>query len=74
MRGSIGRGIEAITRRRLVRQLRADGVEIRTKATVVAIEPGAVVHTDADGGEHEVPADLVALAIGWRPTGAALAL
>jgi len=73
MRGSIGRGIEAITRRRLVRQLRADGVEIRTKATVVAIEPGAVVHADADGAAHEVPADVVALAIGWSPTGAALA-
>ncbi|GAA0935533.1 FAD-dependent oxidoreductase [Pseudonocardia zijingensis] len=73
MRGSIGRGIEAITRRQLVRQLRHDGVEIRTRATVIAIEPGAVVHTDADGAAHEVPAGVVALAIGWRPTGAALA-
>jgi 2,4-dienoyl-CoA reductase-like NADH-dependent reductase (Old Yellow Enzyme family)/thioredoxin reductase len=70
MRGGIGRGIEAITRRQLVRQLRQDGVEVRTKATVVAIEPGAVVHTDPEGGSHDVPADLVALAIGWRSTGA----
>ncbi|OLS99546.1 hypothetical protein BJF90_08650 [Pseudonocardia sp. CNS-004] len=53
-----------------MRQLRHDGVEVRTKATVVAIEPGAVVHTDPDGGSHAVLADIVALAIGWRPTGA----
>ncbi|MGD9986549.1 FAD-dependent oxidoreductase [Pseudonocardia sp.] len=71
MRGSIGRGIEAITRRRLVRHLRRDGVEILTGATVVGISPDAVSWTDPDGAVHRLPADVVALAIGWRPTGTA---
>ncbi|MET7992310.1 FAD-dependent oxidoreductase [Amycolatopsis sp. NPDC005232] len=75
MRGSIGRGIEAITRRQLVKQLRHDGVRILTKAVVVGIEPGSVrwrpaaedtVDTAAD---EIIEADLVALAIGWRATG-----
>ncbi len=67
--GRIGAGIEAITRRTLVRGLRNAGVEILTKATVVGIGPDAVTWTDPDGTAHETPADLVALAIGWRPTG-----
>lgn len=71
MRGSIGRGIEAITRRQMVRHLRRDGVELRTRATVVGIEPGAVRWCDAEGAEHTTEADLVALAIGWRSTGTA---
>ncbi|GAA4683272.1 FAD-dependent oxidoreductase [Pseudonocardia yuanmonensis] len=69
MRGSIGRGIEAITRRQLVRQLERDGVEVLTRATVVGIEPGVVHWQEADGTPHALDADLVALAIGWRPTG-----
>ncbi|GAA2850719.1 FAD-dependent oxidoreductase [Pseudonocardia halophobica] len=69
MRGSIGRGIEAITRRQLVRQLKKDGVEVLTRATVVGIEPGVVHWQEADGTPHSIEADLVALAIGWRPTG-----
>jgi 2,4-dienoyl-CoA reductase-like NADH-dependent reductase (Old Yellow Enzyme family)/thioredoxin reductase len=71
MRASIGRGIEAITRREMVRCLRKAGVEVRTGATVVRIEPGLVGWRDADGAEHDLAADIVALAIGWRPTGAA---
>lgn len=68
MRTSIGRGIEAITRRKMVKQLRADGVEVLTNATVVGIEPGVVRWRDAAGEDHALAADLVALAIGWRPT------
>lgn len=69
MRGSIGRGVEAITRRQLVRGLARDGVEVRTRTTVVAIEDDAVVCD----GDVRIPADVVALAIGWRPTGERLA-
>ncbi|MCE0764640.1 NAD(P)/FAD-dependent oxidoreductase [Pseudonocardia kujensis] len=69
MRGSIGRGIEAITRRQLVRQLKKAGVEVLTRATVVGIEPGVVHWQETDGTAHALDADLVALAIGWRPTG-----
>ncbi|MEV5848566.1 FAD-dependent oxidoreductase [Streptomyces sp. NPDC051985] len=71
MRGSIGRGVEAITRRRLTARLRQDGVDIRTSTTVVAIDADAVVHTDSTGAEHRTAADVVALAIGWKPLGAA---
>ncbi|ODU05038.1 MAG: hypothetical protein ABS81_08615 [Pseudonocardia sp. SCN 72-86] len=71
MRGSIGRGIEAITRRRLVRALKRDGVEVLTKATVVGISPDAVEWADPDGSRHRLPADIVALAIGWHPRGTA---
>lgn len=71
MRGSIGRGIEAITRRQLVRALTRDGVEVLTTATVVDISPEAVTWSDADGAHHAIGADVVALAIGWRPTGTA---
>ncbi|GEL22648.1 NADH oxidase [Pseudonocardia sulfidoxydans NBRC 16205] len=71
MRGSIGRGIEAITRRQLVRALKRDGVEVLTRATVVSISPETVTWEDPDGARHELPADVVALAIGWRPTGTA---
>jgi 2,4-dienoyl-CoA reductase (NADPH2) len=74
MRRSVGAGIEAITRRTMVRGLRNAGVEILTRATVVGITADAVTWTDTDGATHETPADLVALAIGWRPTGALDAL
>ena len=68
MRGSVGHGIEAITRRHLVRALKKAGVEILTGAKVIAIEDDRVLY---EGGE--VPADLVGLAIGWKPRGSALA-
>ncbi|WP_326837021.1 FAD-dependent oxidoreductase [Amycolatopsis rhabdoformis] len=76
MRRSIGRGIEAITRRQLVKQLARDGVRILTGATVVGIEPGLVRWRpagDDDAAEETVAADLVALAIGWRATGSQVA-
>ena len=72
MLGSIGHGIESITRRHLVRKLRKDGVQIVTGAKVVAIEPGRVVYETAEG-TASLEADVVGLAVGWRPRGARLA-
>jgi pyruvate/2-oxoglutarate dehydrogenase complex dihydrolipoamide dehydrogenase (E3) component len=72
MTGSIGHGIEAITRRWLVRELRRRGATVLTRATVAAIDAGLVRYETADG-PGEVAADVVALAVGWRPRGAALA-
>lgn len=66
---AVGRGIEAITRRHLIRSLRADGVELWTRTTLVAVEPGLARCTGPEGEPIEIPADLVALAIGWRPSG-----
>lgn len=73
LRGSVGGGIEAITRRHLLRALKRDGVRIVTRAKVVAIEPDAVYYEDADAQTQRVPAGLVALALGWRPAGDRLA-
>ncbi|MCW3004545.1 MAG: NADH:flavin oxidoreductase [Conexibacter sp.] len=72
MGGSIGHGIEQITRRTLLRQLRNEGATILTHAKVVAIESGRVVYETEDGTAG-VQVDLVALAVGWRPRGAHLA-
>lgn len=66
---SVGHGIEAITRRNLVRALRADGVDLRTRTTLVAVEDGLVRCTGPDGEPVELAADRVALAIGWRSSG-----
>ncbi len=70
---SIGHGIEQITRRRLVRELRATGAEVLTSSKVTRIEPGNVVYESEDGTKHDLPADWIALAVGWRPRGDALA-
>jgi 2,4-dienoyl-CoA reductase (NADPH2) len=67
LRPTIGEGIEAITRRHMVRGLRAAGVEILTRSKLVAVEPGRVLYEDADGARQELPVDRVALALGWRP-------
>jgi 2,4-dienoyl-CoA reductase-like NADH-dependent reductase (Old Yellow Enzyme family)/thioredoxin reductase len=74
MLGSIGHGIEQITRRHLVRQLRRRGVRILTKSRVTAIGDGQIVYELEDGTSHELPTDLVGLAVGWRPRGDQLAL
>jgi 2,4-dienoyl-CoA reductase (NADPH2) len=73
MRGGIGFGIEAITRRHLLKTLRAQGVTLLTRAKVVMVENDDVLYEDADGEVRSLPADRVALALGWRPRGAALA-
>jgi NADPH-dependent 2,4-dienoyl-CoA reductase/sulfur reductase-like enzyme len=64
---SIGHGIEAITRRHLVRELRARGVEIVTNAKVTMIEPGRLLYEAPDGTTGSVEASRFALALGFRP-------
>jgi len=71
MARSIGKGIEAITRRHIVRELKRHGATVLTEATVVEVRDGAVVY-DQDGERREVACDRVALAIGWRPRGGGL--
>jgi NADPH-dependent 2,4-dienoyl-CoA reductase/sulfur reductase-like enzyme len=73
MQGSIGHGIEQITRRRLVRELKKSGVHVLTKSKVTAIEPDRVIYAAEDGTSQEIAASRVALAVGWRPRGEQLA-
>jgi NADPH-dependent 2,4-dienoyl-CoA reductase/sulfur reductase-like enzyme len=73
LRRGIGFGIEAITRRHLLRTLRRAGVALLTEAKVVMVENDDVLYEDATGAVRAVPADRVALALGWRPRGSALA-
>jgi 2,4-dienoyl-CoA reductase-like NADH-dependent reductase (Old Yellow Enzyme family)/thioredoxin reductase len=70
---SVGRGIELITRQRLIKELRAGGVQILTESRVTAVEPGRVLFERPDGSSDSLAVDRVALAIGWRPRGDALA-
>jgi NADPH-dependent 2,4-dienoyl-CoA reductase/sulfur reductase-like enzyme len=72
MRSSIGHGIESITRRHLLRELRSRGVKVLTNAKVIMIEDDHVLY-ESSGETLSVPADRVALAIGWKPGGNALA-
>jgi NADPH-dependent 2,4-dienoyl-CoA reductase/sulfur reductase-like enzyme len=72
MRPGVGFGIEAITRRHLVRELKRSGVKILTGAKVIMIEDDHVLY-EAGGETHAVEADCVALALGFRPAGNALA-
>lgn len=71
MAGRIGAGIEAITRRHIVRELKRHGANVLTGAKVVEVRGDAVVY-EGDGERREVACDQVALAIGWRPRGAGL--
>jgi pyruvate/2-oxoglutarate dehydrogenase complex dihydrolipoamide dehydrogenase (E3) component len=66
---SVGRGIELVTRRRLLQGLRAAGVTILTGCRVVGIERDRVDFERADGTRDTVACDRVALAIGWVPSG-----
>ncbi|MDQ8043672.1 MAG: FAD-dependent oxidoreductase [Solirubrobacteraceae bacterium] len=72
MATSIGAGIEAITRRHIVKQLKAGGATVLTGAKVVEVTPTEVFY-ERDGVRESVPAAAVALAIGWKPRGSALA-
>jgi pyruvate/2-oxoglutarate dehydrogenase complex dihydrolipoamide dehydrogenase (E3) component len=72
MRPGVGFGIEAITRRHLIRELKRQGVKLLTSAKVIMIEDDHVLY-EAEGETLSVPADRVALALGFRPTGIALA-
>jgi pyruvate/2-oxoglutarate dehydrogenase complex dihydrolipoamide dehydrogenase (E3) component len=71
---TVGQGIELITRRHLLADLKAQGVEILTKAKVTMIETNAVLyeHTE-DGSRGSLDVDRVATAVGWTPRGASLA-
>jgi len=73
MQPAIGIGIEAITRRYLVRALRRAGVDIRTNTHVTRIESHRVLFTGPDRQLGSLPADHVALAVGWKPRGELLA-
>jgi 2,4-dienoyl-CoA reductase (NADPH2) len=72
MRSSIGHGIEAITRRHLVRGLKRSGVGVLTNAKVIMIEDDHVLY-EVDGETRSVSGDHVALALGFRPSGTKLA-
>lgn len=71
---TVGQGIEQITRRHLLQGLKRRGVTILTNAKVTMIEPNELLfeRTD-DGSPGALPVDRVALAVGWRPQGDALA-
>ena len=73
MRPTIGQGIEPITKRYLLKALRRSGVRVLTSAKVVTIEADAVYFEDETGQVQSIPADLVGLALGWRPGGHVLA-
>jgi pyruvate/2-oxoglutarate dehydrogenase complex dihydrolipoamide dehydrogenase (E3) component len=68
----LGRGIELITRRRLLQGLRESGVTILTGCRVVSIEEARVVYERAGAEIDAVDADRVALAIGWVSRGSDL--
>jgi len=71
---TVGQGIELITRKHLLADLRAKGLRVLTGAKVMMIEPGQVLYEHVDTGEQDaVPADRVALAVGWRPQGSSFA-
>jgi 2,4-dienoyl-CoA reductase-like NADH-dependent reductase (Old Yellow Enzyme family)/thioredoxin reductase len=70
---TVGRGIELITRQRIVKELKAAGVRILTESRVTAVDDGRVIYERADGESETLVVDRVALAIGWRPRGAWLA-
>jgi 2,4-dienoyl-CoA reductase-like NADH-dependent reductase (Old Yellow Enzyme family)/thioredoxin reductase len=72
MMSSIGQGIEQITRRHLVRVLKKAGCTILTMSKVTGIEPGLVRYEPVNGEPGSVDADIVALAVGWRPRGETL--
>jgi len=69
----VGRGIELVTRRQLIRHLRESGVTILTGCRVSAIEADRVVYERENETGDAVPCDRVALAIGWLPRGEDLA-
>ena len=70
----VGQGIELITRRHLLADLRGKGVSILTKAKVTMVEPNAVLyeHTE-DGSTGTLDVENVATAVGWSPRGSSLA-
>jgi 2,4-dienoyl-CoA reductase-like NADH-dependent reductase (Old Yellow Enzyme family)/thioredoxin reductase len=71
---TVGQGIELITRKHLLADLKARGLRILTRSKVIMIEPNQVLYEHVETGQRDaVPADRVALAVGWRPRGSAFA-
>jgi 2,4-dienoyl-CoA reductase (NADPH2) len=70
---AVGRGIELVTRKRLLKGLREAGVTILTGCEVVAIEAERTVFRREDGRVEDIAIDRVALAIGWVPRGPEIA-
>jgi 2,4-dienoyl-CoA reductase-like NADH-dependent reductase (Old Yellow Enzyme family)/thioredoxin reductase len=71
---TVGQGIELITRKHLLADLKAKGLRVLTRSKVIMIEPNQVLFEHVETGEQDViPADRVALAVGWRPRGNAFA-
>ena len=67
---TIGQGIELITRKHLLADLKSKGLIVLTRAKVIMIEPNKVLYEDVDTGvQAAIPADRVALAVGWRSGG-----
>jgi NADPH-dependent 2,4-dienoyl-CoA reductase/sulfur reductase-like enzyme len=70
----VGQGIELITRRHLLADLKEKGVDIMSKTKVMMVEPNAVLYERTDGGgDGSIEIDRVATAVGWSPRGNALA-
>lgn len=71
---TVGQGIEQITRRHLLAELRRQGVEILTGTKVTMIEPNALLYERTeDGSRGSLDVDRVATAVGWSPRGASFA-
>jgi len=69
---TIGQGIELITRKHLIADLKRKGLVVLTRAKVIMIEPNQVLYEDVESGVRDaIRADRVALAVGWRPRGEA---
>jgi 2,4-dienoyl-CoA reductase (NADPH2) len=67
MAPKVGQDIGPSTRWVLMKDLRARGIALITRATMKEISPDKVVYTDAEGRDTEIPADTVVLAMGSRP-------
>jgi 2,4-dienoyl-CoA reductase (NADPH2) len=71
---TVGQGIELITRRHLLADLKGSGVTILTKTKVTMIEANVVLYERTDDGTTgSLDVDRVATAVGWTPRGAPLA-
>jgi pyruvate/2-oxoglutarate dehydrogenase complex dihydrolipoamide dehydrogenase (E3) component len=71
---TVGQGIELITRRHLLADLREKGITILTKAKVTMVEPNAVLYESTDdGAPGSLDVERVATAVGWSPRGPSLA-
>ncbi|MFZ0451646.1 MAG: FAD-dependent oxidoreductase [Desulfatiglandaceae bacterium] len=62
-----GKGLESMTRKILLRQLRSNGVRILTQTILTKVEDHGVVVTDGDGNASFLEAESVVIAIGNRP-------